>query len=129
MTKETLEALKELSTFFKENTIRTRRNLRGEIEGRNLAINQVRRRGRLHPNGTKDDEHTLTISFFFKDIFQTFDQIKVALDDVLTEVTVMDQNCRDAARRLAATKGNTRHLLSQMAAFQTAKSVPTSLCR
>lgn len=38
---DTLEALKELSTFFNENSIRTRRNLRGEIEGRSLAINQV----------------------------------------------------------------------------------------
>ena len=42
---DTLEALKELSTFFTENSIRTRRNLRGEIEGRSLAINQV-----LHVN-------------------------------------------------------------------------------
>lgn len=35
-----LEALKALSTFFVENSLRTRRNLRGDIERRSLAINE-----------------------------------------------------------------------------------------
>ena len=35
-----LEALKALSTFFGENSLRTRRNLRGDIERRSLAINE-----------------------------------------------------------------------------------------
>lgn len=35
-----LEALKALSTFFAENSLRTRRNLRGDIERRSLAINE-----------------------------------------------------------------------------------------
>ena len=35
-----LEALRAVSTFFTENNIRTRRNLRGEIERRSLLINQ-----------------------------------------------------------------------------------------
>jgi len=39
--KETLEALKELSTFFTENTLQARRNLRSKIEKRSLAINEV----------------------------------------------------------------------------------------
>uniref|UniRef100_A0A2K6TVE9 Conserved oligomeric Golgi complex subunit 6 n=1 Tax=Saimiri boliviensis boliviensis TaxID=39432 RepID=A0A2K6TVE9_SAIBB len=38
--KEMLEALKALSTFFVENTLRTRRNLRGDIERKSLAINE-----------------------------------------------------------------------------------------
>ncbi|XP_004711326.1 conserved oligomeric Golgi complex subunit 6 [Echinops telfairi] len=38
--KEMLEALKALSAFFVENSLRTRRNLRGDIERRSLAINQ-----------------------------------------------------------------------------------------
>ncbi|OBS81946.1 hypothetical protein A6R68_24064 [Neotoma lepida] len=38
--KEMLEALKALSTFFVENSLRTRRNLRGDIERRSLAINE-----------------------------------------------------------------------------------------
>jgi hypothetical protein len=39
--KETLEALKELSTFFTENTLQARRNLRSKIEKRSLVINEV----------------------------------------------------------------------------------------
>lgn len=35
-----LEALKALSAFFVENSLRTRRNLRGDIERRSLAINE-----------------------------------------------------------------------------------------
>ncbi|KAJ8030190.1 Conserved oligomeric Golgi complex subunit 6 [Holothuria leucospilota] len=38
--KETLEALKALSTFFHENSLRTRRNLRGDIERRSLSISE-----------------------------------------------------------------------------------------
>ncbi|XP_007950640.1 conserved oligomeric Golgi complex subunit 6 [Orycteropus afer afer] len=38
--KEMLEALKALSAFFVENSLRTRRNLRGDIERRSLAINE-----------------------------------------------------------------------------------------
>ena len=35
-----LEALKALSTFFNENSLRSRRNLRSDIEKRSLAINE-----------------------------------------------------------------------------------------
>lgn len=35
-----LEALKALSVFFTENSLRTRRNLRGDIERRSLGINE-----------------------------------------------------------------------------------------
>uniref|UniRef100_A0A4W6C7S6 Conserved oligomeric Golgi complex subunit 6 n=1 Tax=Lates calcarifer TaxID=8187 RepID=A0A4W6C7S6_LATCA len=38
--KEMLEALKALSVFFTENSLRTRRNLRGDIERRSLTINE-----------------------------------------------------------------------------------------
>lgn len=37
---EMLEALKSLSAFFTENSLRTRRNLRGDIERRSLSINE-----------------------------------------------------------------------------------------
>lgn len=40
LTQEMLEALKALSAFFVENSLRTRRNLRGDIERRSLAINE-----------------------------------------------------------------------------------------
>jgi hypothetical protein len=35
-----VEALKALSTFFIDNSLRSRRNLRGDIEKRSLAINE-----------------------------------------------------------------------------------------
>lgn len=35
-----MEALKALSEFFGENTLRSRRNLRGEIERRSLGISE-----------------------------------------------------------------------------------------
>jgi hypothetical protein len=35
-----LEALKALSAFFNENSLRSRRNLRGDIERRSLSINE-----------------------------------------------------------------------------------------
>lgn len=35
-----LEALKSLSGFFNENNLRSRRNLRGDIERRSLIINE-----------------------------------------------------------------------------------------
>ncbi len=38
--KDILEALKALSEFFGENTLRSRRNLRGEIERRSLGISE-----------------------------------------------------------------------------------------
>lgn len=38
--KDALEALKSLSGYFNENNIRTRRNLRGDIERRSIAINE-----------------------------------------------------------------------------------------
>ena len=37
---EMVEALKALSTFFADNSLRSRRNLRGDIEKRSLAINE-----------------------------------------------------------------------------------------
>lgn len=37
---EMVEALKALSTFFADNSLRSRRNLRGNIEKRSLAINE-----------------------------------------------------------------------------------------
>lgn len=37
---QTLEALKQLSTFYTENTLQARRNLRSQIEKRSLSINE-----------------------------------------------------------------------------------------
>lgn len=40
--RETLDALADLSQFYTENTLQSRRNLRSQIERRSLAINEVR---------------------------------------------------------------------------------------
>ena len=37
---ELVDALKALSTFFGENTLRARRNLRGDVEKRSLEISE-----------------------------------------------------------------------------------------
>ena len=37
---ELVEALKALSTFFNDNTLRARRNLRGDVERRNLVTSE-----------------------------------------------------------------------------------------
>lgn len=37
---DVLEALKSLSGFFNENSIRSRRSLRGDIERRSIVINE-----------------------------------------------------------------------------------------
>lgn len=39
--RETLDALADLSQFYTENTLQSRRNLRSQIERRSLAINEV----------------------------------------------------------------------------------------
>lgn len=46
-TQEALEALTNLSTFFSENTLQTRRSLRSEIEKRSLSINEVCNHARI----------------------------------------------------------------------------------
>ena len=65
--KDTMDALKELSTFFKENNLQNRRNLRGEIERRNLQITH--------------------------DFLSAFQVVKETLDNVDRNVTGMSQSC------------------------------------
>nr|CAG4646151.1 EOG090X03SX [Macrothrix elegans] len=114
--KETLEALKELSTFFTENSIRTRRNLRGEIERRNLAINEDIFKSF---NEVKEGISVLLMSVLdSKEVLTCFIS-SLALDNVQNEVTSMDQTCKEMASRLAAVKTKTHHLMSQMNSYKT----------
>ena len=64
---ETQEALKELSTFFTENTLKNRRYLRGEIERRSLQINV--------------------------DFLKDFEKVKEALEKVRSEVVHINESC------------------------------------
>ncbi|KAH3820573.1 hypothetical protein DPMN_122317 [Dreissena polymorpha] len=82
-----LEALKALSTFFNENSLRTRRNLRSDIERRSLAINE--------------------------EFLSTFQVVKDQLDSVYSDVKAMSDCCQDMTSRLKAAKVQTHDLINQ----------------
>ncbi|KAJ7402264.1 component of oligomeric golgi complex 6 [Pitangus sulphuratus] len=77
--KEMLEALKALSTFFVENSLRTRRNLRGDIERRSLAINE--------------------------EFVHIFKQVKEELESINEDVQAMSSCCEDMSSRLKGSFG------------------------
>ncbi|XP_041099547.1 conserved oligomeric Golgi complex subunit 6-like, partial [Polyodon spathula] len=72
--KEMLEALKALSVFFTENSLRTRRNLRGDIERRSLSINE--------------------------EFVRIFKDVKEELESVHEDVQAMSNCCEDMTNRL-----------------------------
>ena len=90
--KDTMDALKELSTFFKENNLQNRRNLRGEIERRNLQITH--------------------------DFLSAFQVVKETLDNVDRNVTGMSQSCANMQARLAASKTVTHELMRKTTEVQ-----------
>uniref|UniRef100_A0A3Q3VJS7 Conserved oligomeric Golgi complex subunit 6 n=1 Tax=Mola mola TaxID=94237 RepID=A0A3Q3VJS7_MOLML len=83
--KEMLEALKALSVFFTENSLRTRRNLRGDIEKRSLAINE--------------------------EFAQIFKEVKEELESVNEDVQAMSACCEEMTDRLKAAKEKTQDLI------------------
>ncbi|KAJ8256677.1 hypothetical protein COCON_G00188290 [Conger conger] len=83
--KEMLEALKALSLFFNENSLRTRRNLRGDIERRSLSINEE-----------------------FVGIFK---DVKEELESVHEDVQAMSSCCEEMTNRLKAAKEQTQDLI------------------
>ena len=85
--KDTVDALKELSSFFTENNMKTRRNLRGEIERRNLQINQ--------------------------DFLSAFKTIKDGVESLHSNVTAMSDSCKEMQDRLAASKSVTHQLMQE----------------
>jgi len=89
---ETQEALKELSSFFTENTLKNRRYLRGEIERRSLQINL--------------------------DFLESFGKVKSALESVRNEVTAINASCVVMKNQLDATKSRTRDLVTQTTSLQ-----------
>ncbi|GAB1609233.1 conserved oligomeric Golgi complex subunit 6-like [Argonauta hians] len=90
--KEMLEALKALSTFFSENSLRTRRNLRSDIERRNLTINE--------------------------EFVEAFSVVEEQLNSVYEEVKSMNECCLDMTNRLKNAKEQTRDLLNQTTGLQ-----------
>jgi len=89
---ETQEALRELSSFFTENTLKNRRYLRGEIERRSLQINL--------------------------DFLESFGKVKNALEEVRNEVTAINASCVVMKNQLDATKSRTRDLVAQTTSLQ-----------
>ncbi|XP_066534986.1 conserved oligomeric Golgi complex subunit 6 [Hoplias malabaricus] len=83
--KEMLEALKSLSVFFTENSLRTRRNLRGDIEKRSLAINE--------------------------EFVRIFKDVKEELESIHEDVQAMSSCCEEMTNRLKAVKEQTQDLI------------------
>ncbi|XP_041322948.1 conserved oligomeric Golgi complex subunit 6 isoform X2 [Pyrgilauda ruficollis] len=90
--KEMLEALKALSTFFVENSLRSRRNLRGDIERRSLAINE--------------------------EFVHIFKQVKEELESINEDVQAMSSCCEDMSSRLKAAKEQTQDLIVKTTKLQ-----------
>jgi aspartate carbamoyltransferase catalytic subunit len=72
--KDLIESLKYLSSFFNENSVRTRRSLRSTIEKRSLTLNDQ-----------------------FEECFR---QVKQQLDQLNNTVTSMSTCCEDMTQRL-----------------------------
>ncbi|KAB5550474.1 hypothetical protein PHYPO_G00054150 [Pangasianodon hypophthalmus] len=83
--KEMLEALKSLSVFFTENSLRTRRNLRGDIERRSLSINE--------------------------EFVRIFKDVKEELESIHEDVQAMSSCCEEMTNRLKAAKEQTQDLI------------------
>ncbi|XP_066556000.1 conserved oligomeric Golgi complex subunit 6 [Amia ocellicauda] len=90
--KEMLEALKALSAFFSENSLRTRRNLRGDIERRSLAINE--------------------------EFVRIFKDVKEELESMHEDVQAMSSCCEDMTNRLKAAKEQTQDLTAKTTKLQ-----------
>ncbi|XP_038050783.1 conserved oligomeric Golgi complex subunit 6-like isoform X2 [Patiria miniata] len=85
--KDILEALKVLSAFFSQNTLRSRRNLRGDIERRSLAISE--------------------------DFAEAFEKVKGGLDSIHSDVESMRSSCQEMTGRLKAAREQTSDLISK----------------
>ncbi|XP_011314204.1 conserved oligomeric Golgi complex subunit 6 [Fopius arisanus] len=90
--KDTLEALKELSTFFTENTLNNRRNLRSKIEKKSLAINE--------------------------EFLSAFREVKSTLDDIHRDVLGMNNSIQSMTSRLQTTKTQTLSLIDRTMKLQ-----------
>jgi conserved oligomeric Golgi complex subunit 6 len=93
--KDLLEALKTLSSFFPENSIRSRRNLRSDIEKRSLVLNE--------------------------EFLDSFRSIKEQLDGVCDTITNMSECSDNMLTRLKQVKSETNELISKTNKLQTEK--------
>jgi len=90
--KELVDALKALSSFFGENTLRARRNLRGDVEKRSLEISEQ---------------------------FESqFKEVKTKLDEISTDIMSMNKCCVEMMDRLKNSKESTADLISKTTHLQ-----------
>ncbi|XP_063967287.1 conserved oligomeric Golgi complex subunit 6-like [Lytechinus pictus] len=90
--KDALEALKALSAFFTDNNLRSRRNLRGDIERRSLAISEQ-----------------------FADAFSV---VTDQLDSINQDVEAMNNSCQDMTKRLQLARDQTSDLINKTTELQ-----------
>lgn len=84
--RELVEALKSLSSFFGENSLRNRKNLKSVIERRGLNIN--------------------------KEFLNDFNILKDQIESIRSDVENMNACCTDMTERLKRAKGQTQSLIS-----------------
>ncbi|CAF0848110.1 unnamed protein product [Rotaria sordida] len=90
--KDLIESLKYLSSFFNENSVRTRRSLRSTIEKRSLTLNDQ-----------------------FEECFRV---VKQQLDQLNDTVTSMSTCCEDMTQRLKNVKAQTQELINKTTQIQ-----------
>ncbi|KAJ8665160.1 hypothetical protein QAD02_006822 [Eretmocerus hayati] len=90
--KEVMDALRDLSTFFKENTAENRRNLRSIIEARGAAINE--------------------------EFLSAFKEVKSVLDSMHKDVVGMSEYVQSMSNRSQSTKSRTTQLIEQVTKLQ-----------
>lgn len=83
---ETLDAIKALSSFFDDNTISSRRNLRSTFEKRSLQIN--------------------------KEFLASFNEVNKIIDDLYQTADQMNQNCIKVKNKFNEIKSKNQSLLS-----------------
>lgn len=90
--RETLDALADLSQFYTENTLQSRRNLRSQIERRSLAINE---------------------SFL-----ASFREVKLALDGICADIAAIGQSVEGMKTQLSNTEAQQKELIQQANTLQ-----------
>lgn len=89
---DTLEALKQLSTFYKENSLTARRNLRSQIEKRSLHINE--------------------------NFLSAFKEVKDSFEHIYQDILDMNKSLQDMSIKLHNNKVQTKELLEQTTYLQ-----------
>lgn len=92
---DTIEALRELSTFYTENSLQARRNLRSQIEKRSLDINE--------------------------NFLASFKEVKQSFDKVYDDIAEMNKSIQEMTYRLQNSKSQTKQLLQKTSSLQEEK--------